>query len=927
MNDIDLSSIADWDPINGEFRSVFNGNGYSIKNLTSTKNGLFVRVGHCEIINLNMENVNITTTSGYVGVLAASGSKYGGTNTAFVINCSFSGNISTSSTSLNSAIGSVIGEATEVDFQYVESSINITGAEAGGLLGKVHSPGETNITNCAYTGNITANTASGTKYIGGLIGTTEYSLKTSSLSITNVLISGERNIPGDAISGIVIGRNYDDLTLNIKNCFYNKDKSTTTDMIGENNSSAILNVSGSFTELTTAEIADGNAFIDAGWDTNIWDFSGASPSIKDFWVLNRSQLDLPTGTGSYYRIENISGRASDIVEQINAKTAETGIIASLDSQNRITLKNADGSNKTIYIPQTVFQPGSIQTIYDYKDLYGLKTTYSITGTQKVTANTRVSAGTIIIDGQEYSTSGGTVADVISELNSALNKNPTVYLNNEGYIVFEYDRKFDIKEGTSDFVDITKTATIPTKTFIPNTQKLTEAEAIAAGYTVIKTADDLKKINDDLSGNYILMNDIDLSSVSNWTPLGNLMTGELFSGVLNGNGFKIKNLTVNDSTGLGASGLFYATMDAMIENLGIENAHISAASTGGGYAGILAGGAMNTIITNCYTTGTVSGDNAGGLIGMTMKSTINNSHSSADITGTTAAGGFIGADQMSQITNCYSAGKVQISQTGASAGGFLGLGYGDSANNCFWDTEKSGMSVGVGTAGNISGLNGLTSADMQNSQNFINAGWDTNIWEFSPGSGPTLKIFSTTTTPNPPDPDQPGGGTGSGTDPSNPGGGSGGGTDPSNPGGGNAGGGGGNTPPVTPEGSIRLQIGADSTGTSVIYVNTSFDIGAFDVDFSSADSCAEAIDDIDSVLEQINTKRAEFGAAINRLNSILESQTTTIQNYTAAKSTIMDSDIATESADFVKSQILQQTSSALLAQSQNIHSSIVLSLIQ
>ena len=913
MNDIDLSSIADWDPINGEFQSVFNGNGYSIKNLTSTKNGLFARVGSCEIINLNMENVNITSTSGYVGALAASGSKYGGgIHTASVINCSFSGNISTSG---NYAIGSVIGNAIAFDFQYVESSINITGATAGGLLGNVHSARETNITNCAYTGNITANTASGTKYIGGLIGKTEYWSKTSSLSITNVLISGERNIPGDAISGIVIGRNDDDLTLNIKNCFYNKDKSTTTDMIGENDSSAILNVSGSFTELTTAEIADGKAFIDAGWDTSIWEFSGASPSIKDFWVLNRSRLEFPTSNGSYYRIENISGRASDIVEQINAKTAETGIIASLDSQNRITLKNADGSNKTIYIPQASFQTGHIETRFDYKDLYGLKTTYSITGTQKVTANTRVSAGTIIIDGQEYSTSGGTVADVISELNSALNsRNPRVYLNNEGYIVFEYDRKFDIKEGTSDFVDITKTATIPTKTFIPNTQKLTEAEAIAAGYTVIKTADDLKKINDDLSGYYILMNDIDLSSISNWTPLGNLMTGELFSGVLNGNGFKIKNLTVNDRTGLELSGLFYATMDAMIENLGIENAHISAASTGGGYAGILAGGAMNTIITNCYTTGTVSGDSAGGLIGMTMQSTINNSHSSADITGTTAAGGFIGADQMSQITNCYSAGKVQISQTGGYAGGFLG--YGDSANNCFWDTEKSGMSVGVGTAGNISGLNGLTSADMQNSQNFTNAGWDTNIWEFSPGSAPTLKIFSTTTTPNPPDPDQPGGGTG-GTDPSDP-------SNPDNPN--TPGGGTGGAGDVPIPGAVRLQIGSDSSSTSAIYVDTSFDLGAFDVDFSSADSCAAAIEDIDEVLSRINTKRSEFGAVINRLSSILESQTTTIQNFTSAKSTIMDADIANESADFVKNQILQQTSSALLAQSQNLHASIVLSLI-
>ena len=234
-----------------------------------------------------------------------------------------------------------------------------------------------------------------------------------------------------------------------------------------------------------------------------------------------------------------------------------------------------------------------------------------------------------------------------------------------------------------------------------------------------------------------------------------------------------------------------------------------------------------------------------------------------------------------------------------------MGYGDSANNCFWDTEKSGMSVGAGTAGNISGLNGLTSADMQNSQNFINAGWDTNIWEFSPGSAPTLKIFSTTT-PNPPDPDQPGGGTGGGTDPSN----------PNTPGGGDM--------PIP--GAVRLQIGSDSSSTSAIYVDTSFDLGAFDVDFSSADSCAAAIEDIDKVLSRINTKRSEFGAVINRLSSILESQTTTIQNFTSAQSTIMDADIANESADFVKNQILQQTSSALLAQSQNLHASIVLSLI-
>ena len=56
------------------------------------------------------------------------------------------------------------------------------------------------------------------------------------------------------------------------------------------------------------------------------------------------------------------------------------------------------------------------------------------------------------------------------------------------------------------------------------------------------------------------------------------------------------------------------------------------------------------------------------------------------------------------------------------------------------------------------------------------------------------------------------------------------------------------------------------------------------------------------------------------------QTTQIENLTAARSTIMDADIAKESADFTRAQILQQTSAALLAQSKNIRSSLIMSLL-
>ena len=56
-------------------------------------------------------------------------------------------------------------------------------------------------------------------------------------------------------------------------------------------------------------------------------------------------------------------------------------------------------------------------------------------------------------------------------------------------------------------------------FIQAVRPLTEDEAIAQGYTIITTADELQAMQYDLSGKYILMNDMDLSGYE-WTPVGN-----------------------------------------------------------------------------------------------------------------------------------------------------------------------------------------------------------------------------------------------------------------------------------------------------------------------------------------------------------------------------------------------------------------------
>ncbi len=97
-------------------------------------------------------------------------------------------------------------------------------------------------------------------------------------------------------------------------------------------------------------------------------------------------------------------------------------------------------------------------------------------------------------------------------------------------------------------------------------------------------------------------------------------------------------------------------------------------------------------------------------------------------------------------------------------------------------------------------------------------------------------------------------------------------------------------------------------------------------FSSASNAALFIADVDKALTKMNTHKATIGAIQNRLESANNSLTTMIENATAAKSTIMDADIAEESANYTRATILQQTASTLLVQANSLPQ-IALTLLQ
>ena len=84
--------------------------------------------------------------------------------------------------------------------------------------------------------------------------------------------------------------------------------------------------------------------------------------------------------------------------------------------------------------------------------------------------------------------------------------------------------------------------------------------------------------------------------------------------------------------------------------------------------------------------------------------------------------------------------------------------------------------------------------------------------------------------------------------------------------------------------------------------------------------------IDTALETINTQRAKLGSISNRLDNTVANLTSMSTNLEAGRGRIEDADFAAETTSLAKSQILQQASTAMLAQA-NASKQNVLSLLQ
>ena len=94
------------------------------------------------------------------------------------------------------------------------------------------------------------------------------------------------------------------------------------------------------------------------------------------------------------------------------------------------------------------------------------------------------------------------------------------------------------------------------------------------------------------------------------------------------------------------------------------------------------------------------------------------------------------------------------------------------------------------------------------------------------------------------------------------------------------------------------------------------LGVDGLDYTSIDGARDALDKVDNAMGQVLAARARMGAMQNKLHATVNTITNENENISNARSRIADTDIAAETAELVRGNILQSAGVAVLAQANN-----------
>jgi len=128
----------------------------------------------------------------------------------------------------------------------------------------------------------------------------------------------------------------------------------------------------------------------------------------------------------------------------------------------------------------------------------------------------------------------------------------------------------------------------------------------------------------------------------------------------------------------------------------------------------------------------------------------------------------------------------------------------------------------------------------------------------------------------------------------------------------------------------IQIGIDSTANSRIDLNTQINLDSIDstqleihnLSVTASSEALTALDKINDAIASITASRGKVGAVQNRLTRSIANLSVSVENLTAAESSIRDADIAEEVAELTRNQILVQTATAMVGQANLIPQSVL-----
>jgi len=300
----------------------------------------------------------------------------------------------------------------------------------------------------------------------------------------------------------------------------------------------------------------------------------------------------------------------------------------------------------------------------------------------------------------------------------------------------------------------------------------EAGAIITG-TKIYTINDLVKIQKNLSGTYVLMNDIDCDGLA--LPILGMNDTNAFRGIFEGQGYTISNYVATPNQYMGLFGYNAGTirnLNVADFDFDIENANTSAAVYVGGIAGYNAGtiekcssinGDIYVSLTNWRETGLISGSSSGKIMNCYATGNVNLTQPSQSDEGAIAGG--IVAVNNGEISNCYANVTVQAygfkdynfndaykgeaalicgtnSRTGTVKNcvalgsvllgnnkvGDISGGSEGSITNCYRDAnasivQNSGAVHNYATSQSLSNMSKSTFYS-------VSLGWDSSVWDFS-----------------------------------------------------------------------------------------------------------------------------------------------------------------------------------------------------